>query len=211
MSLDRRLWRGKARWTHERSEGDDYILYNNQALFRYNAYTGFYLIHYLDLVEAEGPTPLSVPRLLAGGLRARLAAWGAAGDGAPALKPWARGFFAKLDVLKFAAVVGADGFPTLFPLVPCAPEGSGRLALHLGPALAEVAPEAEVAVLALSLQMETVLVRGHLSGRRRSGLAQLEIGWVYNPMLPVVGQIYPSPAELAPVELEATGGAEAPG
>lgn len=194
MGLDRRLWRGRAVWTHACGAGADYILYNNQALFRYNAYTGFHTIHYLDLVEVAGPTPLSVSRLLAGGLRARFgASLSGNRDRDTVLKPWARGLIARIDSLKFVATVDEEGFPSIEPLLPCYPAGGSRVVVNGGRALSAVGPEQPVALFVLSLEMESVLLRGRLVDRRGSGLAVLAIDWVYNSMLPVTGQIYPSP------------------
>lgn len=51
MTLDRNLWRGKAKWTHLRKEGAEFEAYNNLPMFRYNAYFGINTVHYLDLVE----------------------------------------------------------------------------------------------------------------------------------------------------------------
>ena len=53
-----------------------------------------------------------------------------------------------------------------------------------------------VAVFALSLEMESVLVRGRFSGYRRyAGLraGAIDIDWVYNSMPPLQGPIYPVP------------------
>jgi hypothetical protein len=52
----------------------------------------------------------------------------------------------------------------------------------------------------MALTMEDVLLRGKYLGiRRLAGIrsALMEVDWVYNPMPPVPGQIYP------PVELKA--------
>lgn len=55
-------------------------------------------------------------------------------------------------------------------------------------------------VFRMALTMEDVLLRGKYLGiRRLAGIrsALMEVDWVYNPMPPVPGQIYP------PVELKA--------
>ena len=61
MSMDKRLWRGKARWTHKQSDGPEYEIYNNLPMFRYNAYFGINTVHYLDLLEisSEGKIPMA--------------------------------------------------------------------------------------------------------------------------------------------------------
>ena len=40
MTLDKNLWRGKATFTHTARQGPEFDLYNNQPMFRYNAYFG---------------------------------------------------------------------------------------------------------------------------------------------------------------------------
>ncbi len=192
MGLDRRLWHGQATWTHKSHEGEDHVIYNNQALFRYNAYTGFHTIHYLDLRRVQGPTPLSLPRLIAGSLRARAtAAFKGSDHPEQVLKPWAEALVGKLDALKFVAFIDDDGFPELIPVVPCYPASSGRLVLNGGAALAAIGSEKAVALFALSLSMESVLMRGRLTALNGAGRALLDMDWVYNSMLPVIGQIYP--------------------
>src|SRR5512138_1873852 len=54
MTLDKQLWRGKARWTHLERSGADFEWYNNVPMFRYNAYFGIHTVHYLDLIAHTG-------------------------------------------------------------------------------------------------------------------------------------------------------------
>ena len=51
LTLDKKLWRGKALWTHLKKEGPEYEVYNQQPMFRYNTYFGINTVHYLDLKE----------------------------------------------------------------------------------------------------------------------------------------------------------------
>ncbi len=58
-----------------------------------------------------------------------------------------------------------------------------------------------MAVFSMALTMEDVLLRGTYQGIRRVGGVKagvVEVDWVYNPMPPVPGQVYP-PVELKPV------------
>jgi hypothetical protein len=53
----------------------------------------------------------------------------------------------------------------------------------------------------MALTMEDVLLRGTYLGVRRMGgirAGLVQVDWVYNPMPPVPGQIYP-PVQLKPV------------
>jgi len=38
LTLDKKLWRGKALWMHLKKEGPEYEIYNQQPMFRYNTY-----------------------------------------------------------------------------------------------------------------------------------------------------------------------------
>jgi hypothetical protein len=205
MSLDKNLWRGKALWTHAETEGEDYEMYNQKPLFRYNAYFGIHTVHFMRLVETYGKEGLPLARIVMATLATK-----AAKDGArspeiePILKPWAQGLFNRMDSLKFMAYVEPEGFPTIIPVIQCQAAGPRRLAfsaLAYGEELAQISAGTQVAVFALSLQMEDVLVRGTFLGYDRVRLQRLgviELEWVYNSMPPAPGQIYP-PVELKPV------------
>jgi hypothetical protein len=179
-----------------RSDGPEHEALNRQPLFRYNAYTGIYAVHYLDLVSVQGPDPLPLAGLLAGTAlvhATRLVAH--AGTTDPPLRPWAQGLFNHPATLHFLATV-TDGRPRLAPLLPAVVVGGStvRFAAGLDPALGRLAPGEPVALFAMNLQMESVLVRGRFAGQRGLGPAtvgEVEIDWVYNSMPPKQGQIYP--------------------
>lgn len=205
MSKDRRIWRGSARWTHAAKQGDEYELYNQKPMFRYNAYFGIHTVHYLDLVALSGREKFDAGPFVRGLVTIALARRLAGGDsGARILTPWAERHIAAARTLKFLAYVGGDGFPVIVPLVPCQPASSRRLvvatSVHPGE-LEALAAGTTCAVYALNLTMESVLVRGRWAKPRRYlGLqaATLDIDWVYNSMPPSHGVIYP-PTVLAPV------------
>ena len=199
MSPEKELWRGKARWTGEAKSGEDYEMYNRKPMFRYNSYFGIHTVHYLELVEFLGKESLSAARIVVGYLVTTLARRLAAAEPRNAiLKPWAERLLGGLGTLKFISYIREDGYPAIVPAVPCQPAGSGRLVF--APAahrweLAAVPAGATVAVFALNLQMESVLVRGCFTGYRRyMGLkaGAIDINWVYNSMPPMQGPIYPS-------------------
>jgi len=195
MSAEREVWRGTARWTHSVREGEDYVLYNQQPMFRYNTYFGIHTVHYLDLVDFTGSAHLALPRIVAGSLAAK-AAGGLHRPARPILKPWARSHLAALGTLKFLAHVDRDGFPRIIPVVPVYPAGNRLLfvpTVHRDE-LEAIDAGTSIAVLALNLQMESVLVRGTFAGFRRvRGVRAGAIGidWVYNTMPPLPGQVYP--------------------
>ena len=205
MTLDRKLWRGKARYTHAVREGEDYERLNDLPMFRYNSYFGIHTVHYMDLVETGGREALPLGRIVPASL-ITLAARAGAGTGRreQILTPWAQGLFNRLDSVCFLAYVGEDGFPAIIPLVQCQAADSRRLAfspLAYGRELRAVPKGARVAVLGLTMQMEDVLVRGPFNGFSRYRgvrLGTMDIEWVYNSMPPKHGQIYP-PVPIRPV------------
>ena len=205
MTLDRRLYQGTARWKAVRRDGPELDQLNRQPMFRYNAYTGVYAVHYLDLRSVTGPDPLPVARLLAGTVAAQALRLAPAGrsSGDPPLRPWAVSLIDHPATLRFLAAVGEDGVPRLHPLVPAVTAGGRALRfVVLGEAWpAHLTPGTEVALFALNLQMQSVLVRGRLGSLRRLGpvaVGDLPVEWVYNSMPPLAGQVYPLPP-LAPI------------
>lgn len=199
MSLDRRLWRGKAVWTRAETEGDAYIRYNRKPMWRYNAYFGIHTVHFMDLVSLHPGEALPLPGIVAGALLTGLAK-GARKTGRPEriLTPWAEGLFNRMDALKFLAFIGADGFPEIVPLLQAQAADSRRLVFAptvYRKDLRGLQPGATVAILGLTLEMENCLVRGPFAGFNRARgapLGVIDLDWVYNSMPPIPGQIYPA-------------------
>ena len=205
MTLDKRIWRGKARWTHTEKSGADFEWYNNIPMFRYNAYFGIHTVHYMNLLGHTGQQPLPMNAIIVSALKSVLASKLSPGLAAPpAMNPWTRALFNKLDNLKFLAWVCEDGFPWIIPVIQAQAKDSQSLLIStsaFGDELADIPAGSPVAVFGLALTMEDVLVRGEYLGiKRQAGIrsATVKVDWVYNPMPPVPGQIYP-PMELKPV------------
>jgi len=200
MTAERRLWRGKAKWTGAVREGEDFVRYNQLPMFRYNAYFGIHTVHYMDLVELSDRGSVSLPRLLAGVALVRLLGRRLAqADGTePALKPWAQSHLSKPSTLKYLAYRDLDGFPAIIPVLPCEAATSGGLVLSptvFGRELRAIGAGTTVAVFGLNLEMESVLVRGRYGGirsHRGVPLGTVDIDWVYNSMPPQQGPIYPA-------------------
>ncbi len=205
MTLKRDLWRGKARWTHEEKEGKEYEMFNKKPMFRYNAYMGIHTIHYMDLVETYGKEKLPLGSIALSLLMTKLAkgAFSSHGNGT-ILKPWAEGLFNRLNALKFLSYVDDDGFPAIIPVLQCQAADSTRLVfspLAYSEELSRIPDGSEVAIFALSLDMEDVLVRGVYRKEEKHlgiNLSSVDIEWVYNSMPPKQGQVYPM-EELKPV------------
>lgn len=211
MSLKREIWRGTATWTHRVKEGEDYVRYNQLPMFRYNSYFGIHTVHFMELESFAGKEQLSIPNVIAetlatstaGGVTS-LVRTVVGDERKQILKPWATKLLSGATTLKFMAHVTDSGFPRIIPFVPAFPNGPDRLTI--GPVIPKseldgLSSGTSVAILALNLEMESVLIRGTFSGidSRRGKLAgTLDIDWVYNSMPPLPGQIYPE-LELEPV------------
>ena len=204
LTMDRRLWRGKAAWTHTVKEGEDYVMFNSKPMFRYNAYFGIHTVHYMNLLETYGRESLPLGAIVASSLLTTLAKPLMRTHARERiLKPWAQGLFNGMATLKFLSYVGPDGFPVIIPLLQCQTADSRRLVFATPAYRREIGAIPDgipVAVFGLSMQMEDCLVRGVY--RSPSGIMQLgrvDIDWVYNSMPPAPGQIYPE-LSIKPVE-----------
>lgn len=198
LTLDKKLWRGKAQWTHLKKEGPEYEIYNNQPMFRYNTYFGINTVHYFDLKETTEGSSLPLFSIVQSTLLTKLAKGGSAkGSADRVLSCFGEKLFNGLDSIKFLSFIGDDGFPVIIPAIQCQAADSSRLAFHpgaFGDELNMLKPGMKIAMFGLTMQMEDVLVRGIFSGYSRYrgiNLGALDIDWVYNSMPPNHGQIYP--------------------
>jgi len=205
MTMDKKMWRGRAKWTHLKNEGPEYERYNEIPMFRYNTYFGIHTVHYLDLIETSEGRELPMPGIILAALLTKLAKGSVSTKiGDRILKPFAEDLFNQLGALKFMAYVQKDGFPVIVPVIQCQAADSRRLAfspLAFKDELLGIPKETTVAVFGLTMKMEDVLIRGLFRGyERKAGLklGTIDIQWVYNSMPPAHGQIYPEVA-LTPV------------
>ena len=205
MTLDRSLWRGRADYTHLRTEGPEYRMYNEKPMFRYNAYFGINTVYYFDLKALQPKTKLPLPAIIFSTLATRLARSASASKSQKTiLNPLAQNMFNNLSALKFISWIKHDGYPALIPVLQCQAADTTRLAFSgaaFGSDLSKINPGTETAVFALTMKMEDVLVRGTFNGfarHRGVKLGTIDINWVYNSMPPAHGQVYP-PVPLAPV------------
>ena len=198
MTMDKSVWRGKAVYTHKEKEGKDYEMFNKKPMFRYNCYCGINTVYYMDLIETYGRESLPLVKIVISSLftmASRSKTKTSLSD--PILKPWAYKVFNRLDSLKFLSYIGDDGFPTLIPLIQCQASDSRRLAFSpfaYGDELLSLESGKEIAIFALTMDMEDILIRGTFQGFKRYNAVKLgtvDIDWVYNSMPPQQGQIYP--------------------
>jgi hypothetical protein len=205
MTMDKKMWRGRAKWTHLKTEGPEYERYNEIPMFRYNTYFGINTVHYLDLIETSEGRELPMAGIVLAALLTKLAKGTVSTKiGDRILKPFGEGLFNQLGALKFMAYVQKDGFPAIVPVIQCQAADSRRLAfspLAFKDELLCIPEETTVAVFGLTMKMEDVLIRGSFRGyERKAGLklGTIDIQWVYNSMPPAHGQIYPE-VQLKPV------------
>ena len=198
MTLAKELWRGKATFTHTAQQGPEFDRYNTQPMFRYNAYFGIHTVYYMDLVAHTGRQQLPMNRIVGAAVATLLARTvGGPRSAAAVLNGWTRGLLNKLDNLKFLSYVGADGYPVIVPAIQAQAADREHVIFSLGAygdALRAIPAGATVAVFGMALSMEDVLLRGEYRGIRRiAGITcgVVAVNWVYNPMPPVPGQIYP--------------------
>ena len=205
MSMDKELWRGVASYTHFSKAGPEYDYYNNVPMFRYNAYFGVHTVYYLDLVSQSGKSPLPMNQVIFAAVQTMLARTvGRKLGDQPVLNDWTRAFLNKLDNLKFLSYVGADGYPVIIPAIQTQSLDLQHILFSTSvytDELESIPPGADLCVFSMALTMEDVLLRGKYLGIRRvagirAGVMQAD--WVYNPMPPVPGQVYP-PVALKPV------------
>jgi hypothetical protein len=206
MGLDKNLWRGKAMYSHFARSGQEFDYYNNVPMFRYNAYFGIHTVYYLDLVEQTGRLPLPMNKIVASALLSMLArALGRKPNPIqPVLNPWTRNFLNKIDNLKFLSFIGTDGYPTIIPAIQTQSLDRRHLVFSTSVYTDElkfIPAGADMAVFCMALTMEDVLLRGKYLGINRLGGVKtglIELNWVYNPMPPVPGQVYP-PVAIHPI------------
>ena len=204
MSLDKNLWRGKAKFNHTVQSGVEYDYYNNVPMFRYNAYFGVHTVYYLDLIAHAGKLPLPMNRIIFAAVKTMVArTLGKKQGKQPVLNTWTRAFVDKIDNLKFLSYIGADGYPVIIPAIQTQTLDSQHVLFSTSvytEELQAIPAGAPLAVFNMALTMEDVMLRGKYLGLHRMGGVKagvVEVDWVYNPMPPAPGQVYP------PVELKA--------
>jgi len=194
LTADMRWLRGSARYTHTAQTGPEFDMYNNKPLFRYNAYFGINTVWYLDLLGITGVRKLPTLQIATGALLSQAAALAVGNSEKHALSGFGKVLFAGLGNPKFLCYAGEEGL-AIVPVVQAAPAGTDRVVfsgLPYGKELKALAPGAKACVIALNLDMQSVLVKGTYAGKK--GAHVLEIERVYNSMPPASGYIYPKAA-----------------
>jgi len=195
MNPEKRFWRGTMTYARQAKEGEDYVAYNNQPLYRYNAYFGINTVYYFNLGEISDGETLPMGQVVANAIRVLLNKRRFARESkAGVMRPWAERFTGKLDTLKFLGYVDAGGTPRIVPVIQGQSAGSGRFLFRnepYGDLLSSLREGQDIAVLAFAMTMETVLLKGAFSGFDDRGFGFVEIARVYNSMPPVHKYVYP--------------------
>ncbi|MDD5647729.1 MAG: hypothetical protein PHY03_02225 [Dehalococcoidia bacterium] len=198
MTLDKNIWRGKANFTKTAVAGKEYTLLNSTPMFRYNAYFGIHTIYYLDLIEQQGKEPLPMGGIIRAAIKT-LAAKTLSGKGSDkeVINPLTHSLIDKVGNLKFLSYTGEDGYPVIIPVMQAQTVGSGSIIFSSSVYVKElklISQDMVVAIFCMSLDMQTVLLRGVFKGFKTiAGLecGRINVDWVYNPMPPKPEQIYP--------------------
>jgi Pyridoxamine 5'-phosphate oxidase len=198
MSLDRDEWRGKALFTHTAKEGKDYEYYNNVPMFRYNSYFGVHTVYYLDLIGHSGKHALPMNSIIRSAVKTMIGrVLGKKREKLAILNSWSQAFLNKLDNLKFLSYVDTDGYPVIIPAIQAQCLDREHIVFDTGvyhDELVRIPKGVSLSVFAMALTMEDVLLRGVYQGIQRIGgfkQGLVSLDYVYNPMPPVPGQVYP--------------------
>lgn len=198
LTLDMSWWNGKMYWRKEADRGDEIDLFNRKPMWRYNTYFGIHLVHYLDLKEVSPERRISIPSLLPSLLAGRIAGlFAGTKEGPEAMNRWTEKLLNNPASLSFLSWIDDDGYPVILPALQLLSVHKNKVIFPLyrsGDMYRKIERGTSVAVFSLSLQMESVLLRGKFRGIKRSGgipIGIIDIDWIYNSMPPVPGQIYP--------------------
>lgn len=200
MTLDKKLWRGKATWREARKTGPEIEMFNQKPMWRYNSYFGIHTVHYLDVVGTTRRQQLPMGKIVSGVIASKLMfakPKPSTTDTIEVMNSWTRMMVSKVGVLRFLAYIDDDGYPVIIPTLSCKAVANDLIVFPKAEFADEMAmvPEGAVSLYAMALSMETVMVKGKFTPSPRNALIKagiLHIDQVYNPMPPVPGTIYPS-------------------
>ncbi len=205
MNPEKEFWRGTMRYTHESKEGEDYVLYNNQPLYRYNSYFGINTVYYFTLEEISDKYVLPMRQIIMNAIKVLLKKKHYKNKTEhQVMKPWAVKFTGKLDTLTFLSYIDKSQHPVIVPVIQAQSTGTSRILFKNEPYkewLQPLVKGQKIAILAFSMSMETVLLKGKFSGFDDKGYGYLDIKRVYNSMPPVHKYVYPE-QELKPVQFK---------
>lgn len=195
LNADMDFVRGSARFTHTETTGEEYDLFNNKPLFRYNSYFGFSKIFYMDLLNITDLHKLKMPKIVIGAILTRIAAIFHTNSKNKALTKIGKDMFSELDSLKFLCYADSDGLHSIVPIIQAGAAGTDRIVFStamFGSEIKKIPNGAKAAILCVNLKMESVLTQGvfkTVTGVPSAGVFDIER--VYNSMPPLLEYIYP--------------------
>ena len=194
MGLDLNFWTGRMVWKGLKTEGDEFVKYNNMQMWRFNTYFGIDVVHYFDLVDISDKRKLEIPKIALNEIGCVLAKpFLSYKTKEPVLRPYARDLFNGLGNPKFLCYIDEEGYPVVVPAIQAQEVGTGTIVLSAGPYKSDfkgLKPGTRVAMMAVSTAMESVVIKGTFSGFK-GGLGRIRIDRVYNSIPPISRYIYP--------------------
>ncbi|MBQ7653192.1 MAG: hypothetical protein IJS93_02355 [Clostridia bacterium] len=193
MGMDMNFWTGKMTWKDVKTEGEEFVKYNNMQMWRFNTYFGISRVHYFDLNDISEKRVLEIPKIAKNEIRCVLAKPFKKTQKQVILRPYAKKLVNGLGNPKFFSFIDEEGFPVVVPCVQAQETGSNTIVFSKAPYKADfdgLKAGARVCLLAVSTSMESVLVKGEFSGFK-SGLGTIKIDRVYNSIPPITRYIYP--------------------
>jgi hypothetical protein len=194
MNTDKEFWYGKMNYKSEKKEGEDYINFNNQPLYRYNSYFGINTVYYFDLKEISDKNNLPMAKIIYNSVLTMLfKGFYSLGKKKEVMNVWTKEFTQKLDTLMFISYIDEEGYPIIIPIIQAQSSSTSKIVFRNHPykqMLNNLKADQDIAILAFSMTMETVLLKGKFSGFDKLGFGYLDIKQVYNSMPPVHKYIY---------------------
>lgn len=193
MGLDMNFWTGTMDWTGSKTEGEEFVKYNNMPMWRFNTYFGIYEVHYFDLHQISDKCTLDIPKVAVNAVKGMICKPFLKKGTETILRPYAVKLFDNVGNPKFLSFVNDEGYPVVVPVVQAQQAGTNTVVLPAEPygdLLKSLKPGARVAVMALSTEMESVVIKGTFSGFK-GGIGTIAIDRVYNSIPPVMRYIYP--------------------
>ena len=195
MNPEKQFWYGTMLYDSSRKEGEDYVMYNNQPLYRYNSYFGINTVYYFNLQEISEGRFLPMGNIISNAIKVMIKKGSFKQKHSEVMHPWVKKFTAALGTLKFVSFINDKGYPEIIPIIQSQSVGSNRIVIKNAPftdRLNALVPNQKIAILAFSMSMENILLKGSFSGFNQSGYGYMTVERVYNSMPPVHKYIYPN-------------------
>lgn len=193
MNLAMNFWTGTMNFYDSRTEGEEYIRYNEMPLYRFNTYFGIHTVHYAKLREVSERRKLNLAGIVGNTLRVAFAGPFFKGENDEVFNVWTRQHTKKIGTLMFLGFTGQDGYPRLVPVIQAKSVSDSRILLTTAPykkLARDLEDGARASIYALNLDMEAVLLKGKFQ-RYAGGLGAIDVDRVYNCMPPIHRYIYP--------------------